>query len=82
MIDYPTGTQQDNIESGLAKIIERDARKIRLIETKSFFVLGASDHLDAMEYGKSIGAEAYRREENFLFMKYYYYYYRKNKALC
>lgn len=73
MRDYPTGIQQENIESELVEIRDKKCLEGRVpIKIRKFNMI-LHDHDDAIQYGLSLGAKSYYRTTSMLSITYEYY---------
>ena len=76
VVDFPTGIQQQNLESKLEEIRDKsDLKDLKRIKTKRFWTL-YHRHTDAMEYGESLGADFYNRSLNIIWSTYRFYRYK------
>lgn len=70
---YPTGIQQQNLESSLIEITnKKELEGLIPIQTKKFSTIFNS-HADAIAYGAGIGAVCYTRKISLLSITYAYY---------
>ena len=72
--DFPTGIQQQNLESKLKEITDKSNLKgLKHIKTQRFWTFGYYDHSDAMALGSELNAEFYYRNINLIWSTYKFY---------